>query len=1257
MSFELPLKESVRDGDSIVVFADEFKKYEDDINDILQMEFCPLKIFKNIALEYHYQGHENTFIEITRSIVDAITNKDEILVKNWYERDREFDNDFIDIHIRLIASLLNEYIDLKKKYLDVQSKDIEAIEFKIIDEFKTIDKNCKDSHYNEYYIILTAYFKFLQKFNQKYEAKEVYETDSLIDRIYKRLTSSGNQKDKDPKHSKYLYIVCIYYGITQYSKGEFEKSLSYFKEAIQNFQNCPSSVRVAAGLCLFKLENYEKAKICLEKVLVNDPSNLDALIYLALIENVYAQRDKANYHIHYNNVYEYCVLAANEKSSNLSALNIIANYLFRNYKLINNIDVSNSYYDSSNRKIVITMDKNNLLELNNGYGIRINKIESTSACIVSFGITTNDDVCKVEILLDRDINYYEKSIQFIEIKSYSQVLSLANRAVTESMVLGVKSDGYYILGRVHYAQNNLASAAECFNQAIALNENMMLAWFAIGEIRLITGDYSASLEAFKCVLKKFGDDKETQAYVMLLKGLINKEISKYESIVEVASSFAFDIDLWLIQGKLRQSDPSEFPAALNCYLNALESIEKKGVTYSPAILSNISVLYHSLGKLNNAYEYSKKALTLSNDNSNDYNIVSNFNSAEFCGVFYTWSSNPTSSLSLSARLSTNANEYIVTITSIDSNMNSDSSHFNISHFINVGDKILIGNIQHNVTSIDGNCIQTTNPLRIISSNITSDQVLKIKISLRNFNSNNITLCFNHARLLEDIGHTTAAIELYMNLLKLHSCYAECYLRLSNIAKDKGDSKVAILLLQYSHVFVKNEVDTCLSLGDLHCESKKFHYGQKMYDKVNLSEEPDARTFLAYGNMYCCNLDALRGSNNTDYSKFKKYATNFYNKTLALNQNILYASAGLGVIAAEEESDYLAAREIFSKCREANMPVNDDICCNLANIHVKNGRFVDAEHLYQAAIKSSSKSLGKFDRKLFEYMAFSQYESKRFEDSIRSLQRCIHIDPAYARSWFNIASVREKFAIDKRSKGSSADLKCAIDETKVAQSIFHHLSNIGNDKLYNYNVARKRASHCHSKEVEYSRDYNVVVREIKKQEDENKRREMEHEERRRQKEELLRQQKEELERENELRNERAKEKAKKLDDLKSKWVNEQQAKSTKGKGKGVNTSEDVKVETSDIFGDSDNDNDKDPVVADEIFGENADTDENVNYSSTRLKRARGESQNDVDEDDIFGDNENVGNRNTSSDIFGDSDDDNLDAPSKKSQRVIGNDDDE
>ena len=83
-------------------------------------------------------------------------------------------------------------------------------------------------------------------------------------------------------------------------------------------------------------------------------------------------------------------------------------------------------------------------------------------------------------------------------------------------------------------------------------------------------------------------------------------------------------------------------------------------------------------------------------------------------------------------------------------------------------------------------------------------------------------------------------------------------------------------------------------------------------------------------MYYNSLDGIR-SNPVEYSKVKKYSHSYYNKVLSTNQNVLYASVGLGIMAAEDEKDYTSAREIFSKCREANMSLNDDICCNLANV--------------------------------------------------------------------------------------------------------------------------------------------------------------------------------------------------------------------------------------------------------------------------------------------------------------------------------------
>ena len=60
------------------------------------------------------------------------------------------------------------------------------------------------------------------------------------------------------------------------------------------------------------------------------------------------------------------------------------------------------------------------------------------------------------------------------------------------------------------------------------------------------------------------------------------------------------MDLWLLQAQLREKTLSEYLPALRCYMFALDRIEEQlgSRRAAPAaVLSNISVLHHSLNKL------------------------------------------------------------------------------------------------------------------------------------------------------------------------------------------------------------------------------------------------------------------------------------------------------------------------------------------------------------------------------------------------------------------------------------------------------------------------------------------------------------------------------------------------------------------------------------------------------------------------------------------------------------------------------------
>lgn len=81
--------------------------------------------------------------------------------------------------------------------------------------------------------------------------------------------------------------------------------------------------------------------------------------------------------------------------------------------------------------------------------------------------------------------------------------------------------------------------------------------------------------------------------------------------------------------------------------------------------------------------------------------------------------------------------------------------------------------------------ETDAPANVDADSFTvPEYVIRYKASLNN--ATNINVVFNMARILEDKGATTAAIELYTFLLKMHPMYIECYVRLGVIQKELGN---------------------------------------------------------------------------------------------------------------------------------------------------------------------------------------------------------------------------------------------------------------------------------------------------------------------------------------------------------------------------------------------------------------------------------------------------------------------------------------
>jgi tetratricopeptide (TPR) repeat protein len=164
-----------------------------------------------------------------------------------------------------------------------------------------------------------------------------------------------------------------------------------------------------------------------------------------------------------------------------------------------------------------------------------------------------------------------------------------------------------------------------------------------------------------------------------------------------------------------------------------------------------------------------------------------------------------------------------------------------------------------------------------------------------------------------------------------------------------------------------------------------------------------------------------------------------------------------------------------KARESNVPLSEDICANLAHVHLAQGRLIDAEHLYQAALKMLPKSNGsgggtstrQADKLVaaHECMALAQFRHGRHDDAVKSLFKGLHSDPTCLRDWYNVAIVRADLGISvmKRSGKSSADIQDAISNLQVAEQLLGFLASTsltqGRGVQYDKRVAMKKATIC------------------------------------------------------------------------------------------------------------------------------------------------------------------------------------------------------
>lgn len=203
-----------------------------------------------------------------------------------------------------------------------------------------------------------------------------------------------------------------------------------------------------------------------------------------------------------------------------------------------------------------------------------------------------------------------------------------------------------------------------------------------------------------------------------------------------------------------------------------------------------------------------------------------------------------------------------------------------------------------------------------------------------------TLRYNLSRSIEKFGCMNEAETIYQEILKDFPDYIDCYLRLGDIMKHRGDFRGASEWFNMALKIDPENSEAWLHIANLHVMKQEFGPAQKKFEKVKNSNQecPDPYAWLSLGNIWLSLLHSS-GHDSAKQRKFSERCLGIYKSVLKRNPNNICAANGIGCVLAYNNQISMA-RDVFSQCREATAEIMD-IWINLGNIYMESKQYGNA----------------------------------------------------------------------------------------------------------------------------------------------------------------------------------------------------------------------------------------------------------------------------------------------------------------------------
>lgn len=719
-----------------------------------------------------------------------------------------------------------------------------------------------------------------------------------------------------------------------FGEGDFQGAQDKYGETIKRFPNSGASVRVGFGLASYRLGQVDRAKAAFRRALDIDPECVEAMVGSAILDMAGMDESAKDFSSRTEKAIKMMSMANLLDHSNAMVQNHLANHYFWKWTpVVGTVNVKEGSK---------TVTSSQPIPLEVGERIRIGtKFETT---VVEDNSDDESATFKIQDAWKGEANDNLKVWK----KDYDRVITLAKGAYKSTKVQEIQAESLFFLARVYHVRGDIDDAHKFYDKACKLAPDLTPARFGLAQTLVVKEEYNLAMEELNRLLTTSGPTTDTLALLGLLEVRSGKTFD--EGLVHLRKAIELDPlnpELYVLEALALQQHKTNYGISLQRYKKAIDIMKRKGDPVPFDILNNGGVLCHETRKYDEALMMYKLALealdnggtmrvvTLENEGIQDAPIRDRENDM-FCGFVDT---------GLKAEVVAGEKRLKIVV----------PEDFDIDAFnVKVGDRVKLDENETEVTNVEKNgnhvSLEIAHSFDVDTSfgeGATRPLLVKRENNLLNI-PEATTVVFNIARLHEATGKTLAAIELHKAILKRNPAYVNSSLRLACIAADCGCLKECSDWLKISATTAPGNPEVLTLIGNLHLSLCDWGAAQPVFDNLLVKKVPNVEAYasLSLGTLYFANV---HGFGEDRYVKHLKYASDFYTRILMKDPSNAYAANGVGTVLAEK-AEILKAKDIFNRVREVSDDTIADALLNLGHIQLANKKHPEAIQMYENYLK-------------------------------------------------------------------------------------------------------------------------------------------------------------------------------------------------------------------------------------------------------------------------------------------------------------------